>query len=187
MARYQLRRPSPVVILPRRVRRQAPAATPQPEVDGEEPEDEEGEEEYEGPESPDSPMSSPSTVGEISESEDSDSDEDEDEPPSPAENASEQATNGTDSALPSLTIFSSSAGNLAALPQITGTASLDFTSRPRSTPTAAPTLPAIPAQSETAGQSDNPSQSRSQEKTLLTKGAAAAAITLSVLGICYLS
>ncbi|KAH7385437.1 hypothetical protein DE146DRAFT_205790 [Phaeosphaeria sp. MPI-PUGE-AT-0046c] len=99
MARYQLRRPSPVKIVPKRIRRQiavassapVPATTEQPEAEepeAEEPEAEEPEggeaaeeeEEEEGPESPDSPDSSGS---ESSESE-SDS-EDENEPPSPAE------------------------------------------------------------------------------------------------------
>jgi hypothetical protein len=155
MARYQLRRPSPVVIVPRRVRRQLPAATPAP---GAEMEEEEEEEE--------------------------DSDSDEEEPPSPAENAAEQAFNGTDSALPSLTIFTSSSGNLAALPQVTGTASLAVTSRYSSTPTAAPT----PAQSDTAGPTEIPLGVKSgHEKTLITRGAVAAAITLSVLGTCLLA
>jgi hypothetical protein len=75
MARYQLLRPSPVKVFPRRVRRDDPIASTMPVAEAEE---------EEGPESPDSPFSSPSTVGgDISESEDSDSDDDE-EPPSPA-------------------------------------------------------------------------------------------------------
>jgi hypothetical protein len=87
MARYQLRRPAAVKIVPRRVRRQAtnassaPAAAASEIPEAEEPEEEE--EKEEGPESPDSPESSPSTVGAGSESEDSDSDDD--EPPSPVE------------------------------------------------------------------------------------------------------
>jgi hypothetical protein len=89
MARYQLLRPSPVKVIPRRVRRQDPAtsAIAAPNA-SEQPEAEEEKEEEEGPESPDSPSSSPSTVGAASESEDSDSDsEDEKEPPSPAESS----------------------------------------------------------------------------------------------------
>jgi hypothetical protein len=97
MARYQLRRPSPVTVFPRRVRREAattstmlvPTASGAPE---------EEEEEEEGPESPDSPESSPSIAGADSDSDDSDS-EDEKEPPSPAGNstvpaASQAATPG---------------------------------------------------------------------------------------------
>jgi hypothetical protein len=86
MARYQLRRPTPVKIVPRRVRRQATTASSASAAAASEmPEAEEPEEEEEGPESPDSPESSPSTVGAGSESEDSDSDDD--EPPSPIESS----------------------------------------------------------------------------------------------------
>lgn len=83
MARYQLLRPSPVRVIPRRVRRQDAMVTTMP-VTGAVEEEEEVEEVEEGPESPDSPFSSPSTIGGQSESEDSDSDNDE-EPPSPVE------------------------------------------------------------------------------------------------------
>ncbi|CAO2653773.1 Nn.00g031840.m01.CDS01 [Neocucurbitaria sp. VM-36] len=73
MPRYQLRRPSPVRVIPRQVRRQDPAASSVPPA---------APEVEEGPESPDSPFSSPSTVGALSEAEESD---DEAEPPSPVE------------------------------------------------------------------------------------------------------
>jgi hypothetical protein len=82
MARYQLLRPSPVTVFPRRVRRQASATSSMlvPTASGAPKEEEE---EEEGPESPDSPESSPSIAGEDSDSDDSDSD-DEKEPASPA-------------------------------------------------------------------------------------------------------
>ncbi|KAF2849497.1 hypothetical protein T440DRAFT_508659 [Plenodomus tracheiphilus IPT5] len=83
MARYQLLRPAPVKVYPRRFRRQAPAASGPPTV-GEEVEEEEEEEIEEGPESPDSPGSS-SDEGGVSSSDDSDSESEGEELPSPAE------------------------------------------------------------------------------------------------------
>lgn len=202
MARYQLRRPTPVVVVPGRFRRQQPGPTPAPAA-----EEEEKEEEEEGPESPDSLASSPSTVGAGSESEDSEEedeeeeDEEEEEPPSPtvneAVNPSQQAANGT---LPSLSLLSSQGSSLAALPQVTGIASSTVTSQPTITATPAPSVSspvkiqstvaptssasaATPAQSDTERETSLPLQAKPQdERTLITKGAAAAAITLSVLG-----
>lgn len=85
MARYQLRRPSPVKVFPKRIRQVDPVASTMPAAEAEE---------EEGPESPDSPFSSPSTVGDISESEDSES-EDEAEPPSPVESGATAASTAT--------------------------------------------------------------------------------------------
>ncbi|KAI2481686.1 hypothetical protein Ptr902_07481 [Pyrenophora tritici-repentis] len=65
MAHYQLRRPSPVTIFPRRVRRQAAATSSSAAMEEEE------------PESPGSPLSSPSSAG--SQSSDSESDSDDEE------------------------------------------------------------------------------------------------------------
>jgi hypothetical protein len=181
MARYQLRRPSPVKVFPRRVRRQIATVTPAPE-----------EEEEEGPESPDSPESSPSTVGEQSESEDSDSDdeEEEEEQPSPV---LEQAYNGTQSGRPSLATFSSVPQITGATtlitsirPSITATESSSFSSRLArpSNPTAtssADVLP-VPAQSDTEGPHERPQSSSPQVDTTITNGSIAAAISLSILG-----
>lgn len=207
MARYQARRPTPVIVVPRRFRRQEQKDTPAPGAQVEE-------EEEEGPESPDSLASSPSTVGATSESEDSESEDEEEEegPPSPTVNEAlsppQQAANAT---LPSLTLLSSQGGSLAALPQVTSISSSIATSQPAITPTVAPSIssrleisssgaptpaapaPVAPTSSQspaTTAQPDMeesetslPLQSKPQdERTLITKGAAAAAITLSVLG-----
>lgn len=85
MARYQLRRPTPVRVYTRRVRRQASTAV----ADGQEVVEEEGEEENEeegegeelegGLESPDS-IASSSDEGGMSSSDDSDSEDEEEEP-----------------------------------------------------------------------------------------------------------
>ncbi|KAI4663004.1 uncharacterized protein J4E79_004316 [Alternaria viburni] len=151
MARYQLRRPSPVKIFPRRVRRNDPIASTMPVAAGEE---------EEGPESPDSPFSSPSTVGgDISESEDSES-EDEEEPPSPVQSGATATSTGrpvqtlgpdptaapsmptssgeSDAAttsVPSFTFGGPSGGNNAAQPQITGETTLSTAVRPTITST----------------------------------------------------
>jgi hypothetical protein len=185
MARYQLRRPSPVKVFPRRVRRQVLTETPAPEAPEEE------EEEEEGPESPDSPESSQSTVGEQSESEDSDSDDDEEEeePPSPV---LEQAYNGTQSELPSLAMLSTVPRITGATtlitsvrPAITATESSDISSRIRpSNPAAtssADVLP-VPAQSDTVGPHERPQMPSPQVDTMITNGGIAAAISLSILG-----
>lgn len=90
MAHYQLLRPTPVTVYPRRFRRQAPApsgtpaASGVPAVGGEEEEEEEEEEVEEGPESPDSPGSS-SDEGGVTSGDESDSESEEDGLPSPAE------------------------------------------------------------------------------------------------------
>ncbi|KAF2821175.1 hypothetical protein CC86DRAFT_110174 [Ophiobolus disseminans] len=187
MARYQLRRPSPVKVYPRRVRRQDPAVAPE----------EEEEEEEEGPESPDSLFSSPSTVGAMSEGEDSESEDEGEEPASP----SMPLVSGQASQAPSFTFSHvSHISTVAAVPQITGTVSspsplkptitatadLNFSSRLArpSNPGATSVLsPPTAAESETAGERDPPQRSSPQEeKTMITKGAAAAAITLSILG-----
>lgn len=151
MARYQLRRPSPVKIFPRRVRRDDPIASTMPVAAGEE---------EEGPESPDSPFSSPSTVGgDISESEDSES-EDEEEPPSPVQSGATATSTGrpvqtlgpdptaapsmptssresdaTTTSVPSFTFGGPSGGNNAAQPQITGETTLSTAVRPTITST----------------------------------------------------
>ncbi|KAL1795659.1 hypothetical protein ACET3X_005883 [Alternaria dauci] len=131
MARYQLRRPSPVKVFPKRIRQIDPVASTMPAT---------GAEEEEGPESPDSLFSSPSTVGDISESEDSES-EDEAEAPPPVENGATAASTATldptsaaatsmptsvserDSSattVPSLNLGRPSSGKDAPQPQITG-------------------------------------------------------------------
>jgi hypothetical protein len=135
MARYQLRRPSPVKVISKRVRRGDAVASAMPVSEGEE---KDGYGEQEGPESPDSLASSPSTVGEQSDSEDSES-EDEEEPPSPVENGASFTTTRTlgatttsapslpttsgslASSLPSFTVNITSQRSNTALPQITGT------------------------------------------------------------------
>jgi hypothetical protein len=139
MARYQLRRPLPVKVIPRRVRRQAtsaisataPATSEQPEA--EEPEEEGNEEEEEeGPESPDSPLSSPSTVGASSESEDSESDDDE-EPPSPVESGAPPPNEQAPSPGPSWLPTASSGNSSAAIsPVSTSSVLLSLTSVPPS-------------------------------------------------------
>lgn len=190
MARYQLRRPSPVKVFPRRVRRQDPGVIPSPE-----------EEEEEGPESPDSPFSSPSTIGALSESEDSESEDEGEEPASPVGGG--QGSNETEPASPSLPIESqnpsfefshvSHASTFTAASQVTGGASVTGVAQPSITSTSdfsshlarpsEPTAtgsPLTPAESETAGQPQR--SSPQEERSMITKGAAAAAITLSVLG-----
>ncbi|KAF1912988.1 hypothetical protein BDU57DRAFT_457870 [Ampelomyces quisqualis] len=199
MARYHLRRPSPVKIVPRRVRRQvtiassapAPAASEVPEAE----DPEEGEEE-EGPESPDSPFSSPSTLGGSSESEDSESDDDEEQALLPGQsggnNASSissvtsavQSESSWTSAGPAFTISFSSPENFAGAPQVTASSTLAaaMTTTAKTEATASDGSGAGPAKSEITGQDNGPQRSSPQdEKTVITKGGAAAAITVSII------
>ncbi|KAF2025657.1 hypothetical protein EK21DRAFT_75927 [Setomelanomma holmii] len=232
MARYQLLRPSPVKVFPRRVRREDAAASTAPKA-----------QESEGPKSPESPHSPPG-------GRDSESEDEAGEPPSlvesktaissvppppppplaPSAAAAPQSSSASSSSAvttstppnvpsetplpstPAFTVSFTSQGNQAGVPQVTGTPSLVVSSRPPVTTTPAPSFSSIvvrlsssssnssptssptsssfptssmslaPAQSETAGQ-QAPQRSRPQEeRTLITKGAAAAAITLSILG-----
>ncbi|KAH8723659.1 hypothetical protein GQ44DRAFT_760896 [Phaeosphaeriaceae sp. PMI808] len=126
MARYQLRRPSPVKVFPKRTRRQAAApATSSAPAEAEEEEDE-------GPESPDSPFSSPSTVGGSSD-DDSDSDSDSDEAPSPVESSAPAGeTSVSQPSSPSISATSSSAFTLAPTSSPSGNipVALESTSQP---------------------------------------------------------
>jgi hypothetical protein len=125
-----------------------------------------------------------------------------------AASAASAVVSRTSSANAAFTASFSSQGNLAAVPQVTDTASFTTTTRPATTSkveqsfssrlarpensqiTSASIAPAIPVQSESAGQTESPQKSSpSHEKTLITKGGAAAAITLSVIGksqLCHL-
>jgi hypothetical protein len=121
-------------------------------------------------------------------------------------------SSGATSAVPSLAIQSSSGrsaftvsfssrGNVGAVPQVTETPSLTTSTRSAATSTLAPNfssrlarptnpdataatgVPPAPAQSESAGQNEAPQRSSpGHEHTIITKGGAAAAITLSILG-----
>jgi hypothetical protein len=99
---------------------------------------------------------------------------------------------------PAFTVSFSSRGNLGAVPQVTETPSLTTTTRSAATsilppnfssrlarptnPDATTVLP-VPAQSGSAGQKESPQESSPHhENTIITKGGAAAAITLSILG-----
>lgn len=190
MARYQLRRPAPVKIVPRRSRRQATSASSAPAPGATEaPEAEEEEEEAdEGLESPDSPESSPSTAGMASESDDSESDDDEEpeEPQSPE--AGEQAVSsgqpmlpssgaptsipapsttaapgGLSGARPGLMVSFSSQGNFAAAPQITASPSMTTTTRPAN----AATVAAAPTNNQASppAQSENAGQNEGPQRS----------------------
>jgi hypothetical protein len=212
MARYQLRQPSPVKVVPRNVRRGGPVASTMPAHEGEE-------EEEEGPESPDSPASSPSTVG-GSESEDSDSD-DEEEPASPVKSSASPtamktlvapatrassmptsmgASNSLASTMPALTVNITSQRSSTAMPQITDTT---LSTRVRSTVTStitqdiqsgkqkqatATSVPRPTAESEMSGDDDQPEVSFPQQEErppIMTRSAAVAATTLGVLGMSF--
>jgi hypothetical protein len=212
MARYQLRRPSPVKVFPTRVRRQDSVASTMPVAEAEE----------EGPESPDSPFSSPSTVGGTSEGEDSES-EDEEEPLSsvqsgaPATSApaigatsstalsmptSLTESNTSTTTLPSFTFGVPKSGNNALQPQITGS-TLSTAVRPtitstvikevrpteRPEPSSATTSvsltspPQNTAEPELSGESSAPQMLPQREQApIMTKEAMTAAIVLGVLG-----
>jgi hypothetical protein len=93
---------------------------------------------------------------------------------------------------PAFTISFSSPGNFAAAPQVTGSSAL--ATRPVATTSAANPKPSDSnssgaglAQPETTGQDPGPQRSSPQEeKTMITKGGAAAAITLSIIGMSHL-
>lgn len=90
MPAYQVRRPTPVKIFPRRVRRQVETEVVVPV---------EEEEEDSGPESPDSPLSSPDVAGVLSDDEDSDTEDDQEQVQAPS-----AAPTDTVAAAPSTTI-----------------------------------------------------------------------------------
>jgi len=131
MARYQLRRPSPVKVFPKRIRQVDPVASTMPAAEAEE---------EEGPESPDSPFSSPSTVGDISESEDSES-EDEAEPPSPVESGATAASTATLDATSTLSATSTVGATSAAVATSTAAISMPTSlSENKSSATAVPSF-----------------------------------------------
>ncbi|KAH9870998.1 hypothetical protein J1614_006572 [Plenodomus biglobosus] len=148
MAHYQLLRPTPVTVYPRRFRRQAPApsgtpaASGVPVVGGEE--EEEEEEVEEGPESPDSPGSS-SDEGGVSSGDESDSESEEDGPPSPAESGvtGSQSTGAAPTPISgppqAPALGSSITSNSAALPVNT----IASDNGPGTLPTIIPSLPAF--------------------------------------------
>ncbi|KAG9195317.1 hypothetical protein G6011_00438 [Alternaria panax] len=212
MARYQLRRPSPVKVLPKRIRQVNPVASTIPAAGPKE----------EGPESSDSPFSSPSTIGDISESEDSES-EDEAEPPSPIQGgitAAPAATvgvtsiavismptsvaenNNSTTTVPPFAFGKPSSGKDAPQPQITG-ASLSTAVHPTITstiikevrPSDPPELssainpvtlapPSInTAEPKLSGESSAPPRlPQREQEPIMTHDAMIAAIVLGVLG-----
>ncbi|EMD85977.1 hypothetical protein COCC4DRAFT_202731 [Bipolaris maydis ATCC 48331] len=208
MARYQLRRPTPVSIFPRHSRRQDGAVTTMPLPERQKEEDE-------GPESPDSPFSSPSTVGGgSSSSEDSESDDDE-EPPSPMKSGASSRpvqTLGPDPTMPPS--LSSTATGVPAL-QVTTEAALSWgtgttletTTLPSTTslpgdriqsdrqkdasPTASVSLfppppppppPLSTAEAEMTGETSAAERLPEEQTPIMTKQAMVAAIVLGVLG-----
>lgn len=152
MARYQLRRPSPVKVYPKRLRRQTAAVSEgelkeaegeakeaegeEEEIEGEEEKAEGEKEEDEGPESPDSPGSSSSESSDGESDSDSDSD---DEPPSPpAQEAAKPSQSGA-SSLPApsgttASVAASSAFTLAPSAPATGNVPIALESTTQSTP-----------------------------------------------------
>jgi hypothetical protein len=107
------------------------------------------------------------------------------------------SSHGNAAAAPQITqIPISSQGNDTAAPQTTQISTTTLSTRPTSTPatvqkssanprpTAAAAIPPGPAKSEAAGQDAVPQRSSPQEeRTMITKGGAAAAITLSIIGM----
>lgn len=201
MARYQLLRPAPVKIYPRRFRRQAPAPSGPPAAGAEE-EGEEEDEVEEGPESPDSPGSSSDEGGVLS-SDESDSESEEDEPPSPAESGAAPGpqpirpapTTISGSALPSntLAVSNNPPSNNAALPQITNApSSTGGAQRPISSSSSSTTVPQPsqlpagfppgPAQSDTQAGQPPQKSAQQQDGPIVTRTAAVAATVLGVLG-----
>lgn len=212
MARYQLRRPSPVSIFPKYSRRQDGAVTTMPLPEGEKEEDE-------GPESPDSPFSSPSTVGGgSSSSEDSESDDDE-EPPSPIESGASSrpvqtlgpdptmppSISSTTTDVPALQVTTEAALSWSATQSwITGTTletmALPSTTTPppgdrirsdrqkEASPTASVSLPPPPppplstAEMEMTGETGAAERLPEEQTPIMTKQAMVAAIVLGVLG-----
>jgi hypothetical protein len=204
MARYQLRRPTPVKVVLRHARREDSVTSTMPVLEGEALD--------EGPESPDSLASSPSTIGEQSESEDSES-EDEEEPSSSVQSGVSYRTTRTlgatsttaapislASTVPAFTVNITSQGTNTAMPQITGT-TLSTRTRAATTSTtmqdasqserqkqatATSSLSALAptAEPETSGESEVPQRAfpQQEERPIMTKGAAVAASVLGVLG-----
>ena len=205
MARYQLRRPSPVKVILRHARRKDNIASTMPVLEGEELE--------KGPENPDSLAGSPSTNGEQSENEDSES-EDEEVPSSSVQSSVSYRTTRTlgaastttpapislASTVPAFTVKITSQGINTAMPQITDTT---LSTKPRTattstaiqetsqserqkqaTATSSLSTPAPTAEPEMSGESDAPQRSfpQQEEQPIMTKDAAVAATVLGVLG-----
>jgi hypothetical protein len=232
MARYQLRRPSPIKVTSRIKRWQTlgPSGALFARQETKAPEEEE--EKDEGPESPDSPESSPSSAGNSSSddySSSDDEDSEEDEPPSATKSGASPASSqapGTLGPAPTSTMSSrvpvvsgqplvisgqtaqttSSKSSAAALPQVTDAryTSSTATRLPTTITTivfsskiARPTQPATESASQSSSlpsgisrpsmaepETDAPRKTSSRpEPTLMSKGAEAAAITLSIFGM----
>ncbi|KAE8845719.1 hypothetical protein PTNB73_01699 [Pyrenophora teres f. teres] len=203
MARYQLRRPSPVTIFPRRVRRDVAAISSSVAMKEEE------------PESPGSPLSSPSSAGSQSSDSESDSDDEEhakmkdekkqqqqklasssDAAASTASSSRAVQTLGPDPTvassqmpLASLLSMMNASANTSSIPQITEIKS-QTERKAQSTPTStAPAPPPFLGTTARAGQtapSSIPQETLPQEpeqRPIMTNEARIAAVVLGVLGI----